>query len=166
VKLLKELGRPEHAVELISQYIASRGPDRRTFDLETYPFRDKIDDPDVIQAFQEKYDTFADEQDPTAVVLSMANRNGWNDEDINTLSALSVDEYYAIFKGHDGDELRKIIDVCLQFNRISNASKPMREISKRAKEALKRVGRESQINALRVRKYGVEVDLAVNSGPD
>jgi len=34
----------------------------------------------------------------------------------------------------------------------------MKEISSRAKEALKRIGKESAINALRVRGYGVDVE--------
>jgi hypothetical protein len=164
VRLLKDLGRPEQATEIISDYVASRGGNRKAFNLRNYPFPGKIDDPDVVRALKEKYATFADEQDPTAVVLSVANRHGWSEEEISTLSALSVDEYYTMFKAHDGEVLRKIIDAVLQFDRILNASDPMREISKRAKEALKRVGRESPINALRVRKYGVEVDVEGNAG--
>ena len=164
VWLLKGLGRPEQAAETIKTFVASRGDNRRVFDLNIYPFRDKIDDPDVIHAFEEKYAAIPDEQDLTAVLLSVANRHGWSEEEISTLSGMSVDEYYAIFKAHDGDELRKIIDACLQFDRILSTSNPMREISRRAKEALKRIGQESPINALRVRKYGVEVDVGGNGG--
>lgn len=161
VRLLKDLGRPEQATEIINDYIVSRGENRKAFDLNTYPFRDKIDEPGVIQAFEQKHATFtAENTDPTSIVLSIADRHGWSEEEISALSALDVDEYYKMFKAHDGDELRKILNACLQFDRILNASEPMKEISRHTKEALKHIGQESPINASRVRKYGVNVDIA------
>jgi hypothetical protein len=47
-----------------------------------------------------------------------------------------------------------------QFDRISNASETMREISKRAREALKMIGAESRINARRVSRFGVKFEPA------
>ena len=55
VGLLKDLGRPEQATQIIAHYIASRGENRKAFDLDTYPFKDKIDDPDVIWLLKEKH---------------------------------------------------------------------------------------------------------------
>jgi hypothetical protein len=51
----------------------------------------------------------------------------------------------------------------LQFDRISNASSEMREVSKRAKEALKLIGAESPINARRVARFGVIVEDAASA---
>jgi hypothetical protein len=53
---------------------------------------------------------------------------------------------------------RKILHTCLQFDGIGNATAEMREISKRAKDALLRIGKESPINARRVRTYGIKVE--------
>jgi hypothetical protein len=164
VGLLKDLGRPEQATQIIAHYIASRGENRKAFDLDTYPFKDKIDDPDVIRLLKEKHSTFGDKPEPADILRSIVSRNGWSEEEIGVLSALKVDEYYAMFKKNDGEDLRKLINGCLQFDRIQNATEPMREISKRAKEALKRIGQESPINAVRVRKYGVEVGDAGPGG--
>ena len=66
--------------------------------------------------------------------------------------------YYQVFKNTDGHDLQRILSSCLQFDTIGNASADMKEISGRAKEALKRIGQESLINARRVKRYGVEVD--------
>jgi hypothetical protein len=44
-----------------------------------------------------------------------------------------------------------------QFDRISNASETMREISRRA---LKMIGAESRINARRVSRFGVKIEPA------
>ncbi len=54
VKLLKELGWPDGAAELIAFYITSHTEDRKLFDLDNYPFAANIDDPDVVRAFREK----------------------------------------------------------------------------------------------------------------
>ena len=63
-----------------------------------------------------------------------------------------------MLKENKGDTLGKLIDVCLFFEQVSDASEPMTEIVKRAKEALERIGEESAINARRVRRYGVRVE--------
>jgi len=158
VWLLKELQRPDLAADVIDRYLAVRGKERKFFDLENHPFREKIDDRDLIQAFQDRYAALKDERDPVDVLLSIANKHGWGEEDISALATLGVDQYYDIFKGREGPDLRKIIDACLQFGTFGNASAAMKEISRRAKEALKRIGQESHINRLRVKKYGIEVD--------
>jgi hypothetical protein len=159
VALFKELGRRDQAAEMIKAYIASHRDDGRVFDLRNYPFGEDVRDPDVVHAFSEKYAAFESKPDPVARLRAMASTNSWNPEDIKMLSALSVDEYCNIFKANTGRDLNQILDACLQFDRIMNSSVEMKEISTRAREALKRIGRESAINAWRVRKYGVTVEL-------
>jgi hypothetical protein len=75
-------------------------------------------------------------------------------------STAPIDEFRRIFKEHNGEQLRKILSGALQFDRISNASAEMREISARAKEALVLIGRESPINARRVAKNGLAIAAA------
>lgn len=163
VWLFKELGRTDQASEMIGRFVTSRREDLKGLDLEHFPFKEQIDDPDVIEALN-KCSTFKEEPNAAAILASMADRGGWNPEDIETLATLSIDEYYDIFKKTEGQALRKIIDACLLFDRISNASIPKREISRRAKAALNRIGQESPINALRVRKYGLEADALKDGG--
>ena len=67
----------------------------------------------------------------------------------------SVDEYYNLFKTTTGSDLRRIVKTCLQFDTIQNASESMKEIPNRSKEALMRIGAESAINALRVKRFGI-----------
>jgi hypothetical protein len=126
------------------------------FDLENYPLIERISDPDIIKAFEDKLASFKPDLNAKAILLSFAH--GWNEEDIQKVSTLPVDEYYALFKMSESDELRKIINGCLQFDRISNATEPMKRISARAKEALRRIGLESPINARRVMRYGINID--------
>lgn len=167
-KLLKELGRPDFAAEILKHYLDVHSKeDRRFFDLAQHPFREDINDPDVVQAFKNKYETFKNVRTPTEILLSMANSNGWTEEDITALSVVPVEEYRAVFKNHRDEELRKIINTCLQFDRISGVSATMTEISARARQALTLIGQESPINARRVQKFGITITDAVEppSGP-
>jgi len=157
VTLFKELGSPERAAEIIRHYIASHEGDRKLFDLGNYPFKGDVKDPDVVRAFGEKHSTFEYTRNPANVLRAIAQTNSWNNGDITTLSALPVAEYYRVFKETKGHDLHLILDACLQFDRIGNATEEMKEVSKRAKSALKSIGEESAINARRVRRYGVEV---------
>jgi hypothetical protein len=160
VWLLKELGRSQQASELLKYYVEQHPNNRKLFDLDNNPFREKVDDPDVIHAFKDKFATFKTVVDPKAILHSMAATNGWHPEDLVALSTLPIDSYYDIFKNAQGDDLRKLLNACLQFDRIGGATEQMKEISRRAREALKRIGKESAINARRVGKYGVKVDDA------
>jgi hypothetical protein len=160
VWLFKKLGRRTQAADLIRQFVATRGDKRKLFDLDRFPFRDRIDEPDVIRAFNEKCATLKDETSPAETLLSIARTRGWNEDDITMLSTLPVDEYFKILRGSEDQILMDTLDACLQFDRIANATIPMKEISKRAKQALKRIGQESAINALRVKKYGVDANAA------
>ena len=163
VWLLKELGRQTEARNIIQQYIATRGADKDRFDLDRLPFKERIEDPDVILAFKDKYAEFKDERDPAITLRAIAKAQGWSGEDLDVLSKLPVDDYYKILKANKNQALLDTLEGCLQFDRIANATEPMKEISRRAKEALGRIGQESHINALRVRKYGVNADVASKS---
>jgi hypothetical protein len=141
---------------VLARYIEAHDNDRKSFDLDNSVFRGQVNDPDIVRKFRDKYVALRDERDPTAILLSIADTHGWNDAEIATLSNVTVDEYNTLFKQQKGIQLRKIIDACLRFRSIGNASEQMREISKRAIEALQCIGNESRVNALRVKKYGIE----------
>jgi len=159
ITLFKELGREAQAAEMLNFYIEARGSEIQLFNLRSDPFSDRVSNPDVIKAFQDKYATFKQEISPTEILLRIADTHSWNPRDITVLSTLSVDEYYKLFKATTGD-LRKIISSCLMFDTMVDPAAEYKEVAKRAKEALKRIGQESQTNALRVKAYGVEIDEA------
>jgi hypothetical protein len=159
VTLFKELGRETQAGEMLKYYIEARGSESQLFNLRKYQFADAVSDPDVIQAFKDKYATYKQKKSPAQILLGIADTHSWNQEDITTLSALPVDEYYKLFKATKGD-LRELISACLMFDTMLDATPDYQEVVKRAKEALKRIGQESQINTRRVKAYGVEIDQA------
>ncbi len=150
VTLFKELGRETQASQMLQHYIGARGAEPQLFNLRHYPF--SVSDPDVIQAFNDKYATFKREASPREILLRISDTNSWSSEDINTLARLSADEYYKLFKAAKAD-LLKIINACLMFDSMADATADYREVVSRAKQALTRIGGESRINARRVKTY-------------
>lgn len=157
-RLFRELDRNDLADEIINHYVENRVESREFWDLNAYAFSGDISDEVVLQAFAKKLATFKNEDDPFSILFRIGANRSWNDREIVMLASLSSDDYYNLFKTHDGDDLSKIIYGALQFCQISNASEPMREISKRAKDALIKIGSESLINARRVNRYGIVID--------
>jgi hypothetical protein len=158
VSLFKELGRPEQAKEMLDHYMANRSEDREFFDLAENPFGENVNDPDVRAAFNEKAAQVAEKRDIHAIMLSI--KDGWDDDRINALVTAPIEEYRKAFKSRSGPELRRMLANVFQFDRISNASDSMKEISRRAREALKLIGAESPINARRVSRFGVKIERA------
>jgi hypothetical protein len=158
IVLFKDLGRTEQAKELIEFYVTSRSDTPRLFALADSALGNEVNDPDVRDAFEKKRPEFEKKRKPEEILLDIAEKQGWSREDIQVLSALSVDEYYKLFKENRQDEMQRMIWAALSFGRIGNISDTEKGISKRAREALTRIGRESAINARRVQRYGVRIE--------
>ncbi len=158
VSLLKDLGRTEQAKELIDFYIASR--DGVALICSTSPTRHlaaKLLDPDVRAAFEKKRDAVREQREPKEHSAGhRGSARARQQEDVRVLAAVSVDEYYKLFTENERDEMQRMIWTALSFEKVGYSTG--QEIAKRAREALKRIGRESAINARRVRRYGVCVD--------
>jgi hypothetical protein len=105
--------------------------------------------------FKKKAAQAEEKRDLPAILLSI--KDGWDEDRINALAAAPIEEYRKAFKSHSGADLRRMLSNAFQFDRITNASNAMREISRRAREALKLIGGESAINARRVRRFGVKL---------
>lgn len=141
---------------MLKYYVENRKEDSKFFDLSGYPFTG-VDD-DLEKAFQEKFSSSVMESDPAALLVRLASEQGWSSDDIQRASKLDSDEYYRIFQSKRGPELRTIIRFCLRFENTSNVQPEWGEISSRAKWALRRIARESKINRLRVKRFGLDVD--------
>ncbi|MFT7403659.1 MAG: hypothetical protein ACI955_000714 [Zhongshania sp.] len=56
-------------------------------------------------------------------------------------------------------EIGSYVEACLQLKRIFNANDNEKAIPSNAKEGLKRIGKESEINRRRVSSYVIEIDV-------
>ena len=154
VKLLKEIGCEDDAKDLLD-FFNSQRVDKEFWDSSRDPFRQGPYDPDIEAAITSQQ-AKAVEAFVADVELVRASET-YNTEAIKKLAEVPIDEYYRMVKSKNGAEMRKVIQAGLNFRRIANASPEMREVVRRMEEALKKVGSESTLNAIRVRKYGIDI---------
>jgi hypothetical protein len=158
VGFLKEFGRSEQAQELIKYYIENRHDAPGFWNLDNDPFGSQVTDPDVLGAFRQKFVKSWVSPDPEAVLKKLGTRGGWNNDDLECLSRLTEDDYIRIFKKYREEEFRNVVFGGLAFRNIANATDIMKLITQLVEGALRRIAKESAINAKRVKNFGVQID--------
>jgi hypothetical protein len=124
------------------------------------------EDPDVTAAFDAKAAEF-DENLRLEVVLENIVRNrGWSDELLAYIDRHNEEDLFQILKKSRGDELHYIARGLTYFSNIANPDSVMQSINTKAIAALRRIGMESEINRLRVGKYGIEVTEQVTQASE
>jgi hypothetical protein len=150
VGVLKELGWATDARKLIDSYVSTRGDDRDSLRLDAVP---QPVDPDVAAALSRRVASIKDTRKLGEILLGISNKSGFSPEEIRALASYSVDEYVMTFRELKGKPLRDALSSAIQFDRMSGATEDMKSVAVLAKQALLRLGRESPLNAMRVRPY-------------
>ena len=160
VRLFRELGETEKASEIIDYYISTREDEKKLFNMEENNFSGDIRDQEIIDKFNKQYQESAVIEDTRMVLERISGKDGWNQKDEIVMANTTEDEYYNLFKSEKGDHLSSYIRTCLRFGQFGNASEQQKQIASRATGALKRIAGENELNRLRVRKFGIEVEKA------
>jgi len=150
--LLRELGQGQLADELIEFYVKQRENDRDVFDLKRNPFADHITDAPTRDALRRSATAVAKPVPLRQAVETMAAQRGYSIEDEQAVAAATSEEFYQLFKSELSVPLRQAVQACLAFSQP-----PKEQIAKRAEEALRRIATESNINRVRVARFGVDV---------
>lgn len=158
--IFKRLGFADKASELIAGYVDTHRDHIRSADERTKFFRSNIRDDEFKTALAAAVVPLP--KRPIKDILTDLYYNKSKREDIEAVFELSVDDLYLLFIGLRGEELCLVIKGSLCFHNISNATDSQRALTKNAIEALERIVRQSNINAIRVQKFGVEI---ANSAP-
>lgn len=156
IQLLRKFNRDVEADELINFYMENRKEKREFYDPNYSHFID-IKDSVFLTAFQNKLASFKDTRTPKEILIGMVKNSGWNAEDTNTLSQLSSDDYYNLFKQEKGDNLHIITSQALKLGHYTDADEKMKKITKEAEKALIKIAKESKINEERVKGLGVVI---------
>jgi hypothetical protein len=152
LSVFKELGEVEKASAMLAHFMSVHSDNRAIFNLDRHPFRDRISDKDLIKNFNEKYMCLPNEKTPEEILDGISN--GWDDEDFKILAALPVGRYAEIFKAAKGSKLHQLVQNSLKFENMEGAVTPdMRELSKRAREALEIIAGSSSVNAWRMKRF-------------
>lgn len=157
IGLFRKLGRDAQADEMITFYMQER-QEKRDFYDQSRSFFLRLEDQKLKEAFQAKLLTFTDNRDPKEILMSIARSGGWNPDDTALLARLSTDDFYKLFKGCKGDDLRVVISQALRFSNYGQADTEMQTITTNAQAALRTISKESDINRSRVLAYGVTLE--------
>jgi hypothetical protein len=158
VSLFRELGEEKKASEIIGIYIEKRKEETELFNMEENNVFGDIRDQEVIDRFNEVYSQSVTTETAKQVLDRIAGKNGWDQSDEVVLAGTSADDYYNLFKTETGRHLSSFVTTCLKFGQFGNASDQQKEIANKATEALERIAAESEINKMRVKKFGVSIE--------
>jgi len=157
VRLFKRLDRDEEGSSLINQYIEINKDHEGIFDLDKNPLSRNVDDEEVISKFNQRYYEIKNIKNAEDVLINIAGNTQCSQSDEAILAKTSVNQFYELFKKQNGTHLSTYVDSCLQFGRSDEATEQQTQITNNATSALVKIGYENQLNALRVRKFGIDI---------
>lgn len=157
VRLLRCLGKEKLASKIITLYIEKRQSDPELFNLDSSVLPGQIKDQEVIKRFKQKHESLRSKRTLLEVCDLLLQNDSNQDEEEILLSQASVQEYLDLFKSQGGPQLSQYVDLCLKFSRLGGTTEYQKLISDKAIEALTIIGRESKLNASRVRRFGIKV---------
>jgi hypothetical protein len=154
ISFLKNLGRGAEITELLNFFSDHRID--ADFWNSTDPFQRGPLEPELEILVASKRPPPPENFDVAAALLQV--EKDFDSEIIAKLARAPVAEYYDIIVATEGKQLRDLISAALSFRRIMNATDDMRQVTALMEDALRMVGRESKLNALRIKRYGVSVN--------
>jgi hypothetical protein len=158
VRLFRELGEENLASKVIELYIKAHKDNPAVFNLNDYRFSDHVTDDEIRERFGKLADGLKEERTVKDVLSKIADGNDWGGEDEKILGNASSDEFFDVFKSEEGKRLHSYVKACLSFDKFSNATGQQKKIANNAINALKKIAKESTLNAHRVQKFGVTLD--------
>ncbi len=159
VRLLRYLGKNQMATRIIDLYIEKRQQDLELFCLDRPGARGQLKDSEVIAKFSNKRQSLRIRRSLQEVCEQLMQGEKVADDEEAQLSQASIEEFVQLFTAQKGQKLSEVVDLCLQFSRRGEASEEQKRISDKAAEALKIIGRQSKLNASRVRRFGISDDF-------
>ena len=156
VRLLRYLGKDKLATRIIDLYIDKRKNEKGLFAIESAVAAAEIHDPEVIEKFHLIQHALR-EQLTMLEICERLHEEGDHSEEEYQLAQASIADFILLFKGLRGASLSRHIDLCLRYGRLGGISDQQRQIVEKATAALQQIGRESRLNASRVRRFGVSI---------
>lgn len=153
VGLFRDFDENIKAAELIDNFIKYANNALNEYVQSIYMNVHPVKDAELLLKIKE-YSLGRDMEDSIGDVLTkLSGQNGWSDRHEVILDSASEDDYYKLFKDIILDGGDSIIATALKFGNYSNGSDRMNRIGEKAKNALIRIGNESSINKIRVKRY-------------
>lgn len=157
VRLLRYLGKDKLATRIIDLYIDKRKTESGLFAIESAVEAEEIRDDEVIEKFRKTQDSLREKLTLRQVFEQLLHEDKDHTDEEAQLARFSVTDFILLFKSLKGTELSRCIDLCLRYGRLGGISDQQRLIYEKATAALQQIGKESRLNASRVRRFGVSI---------
>lgn len=157
VRLLRNLGKDKLAAKIINLYLEKRASESELFNLDSSALPGKIKDDEVIEKFKKKYASLSVKRSLQEICDQILAGDSCSDEEEVHMSEATIEEYIDLFKSQKGQKLSQYVDLCLKFRRLGGTTEQQELISEKSSAALRVIGRESKLNASRVRRFGIKV---------
>lgn len=150
VELFNDLGFKKKADELIDYYIQNRINEIEVFNIGNRYYHGPIKNEIIIKKFNDIYLLHKKTKDPYKIISNIGNTQSWNEDDVKSISKLSVEEIKSILLSLRGFTLEDFIKWSLNLNQSKDYYK---ELTYKVKESLKLISKTSLLNKRRVNKY-------------
>ncbi|MFO7765048.1 MAG: hypothetical protein R6V33_01300 [Pelovirga sp.] len=157
VRLLRYLGKDKLATRIIDLYIDKRRTESGLFAIEEAVDTEEIRDREVIEKFRRVQDVLREKLSLRQICERLLQDDKDPADEEAQLAVASVTDYILLFKSLKGNELSRCIDLCLRYGRLGGISDQQQLIYEKATAALQQIGKESRLNASRVRRFGVSI---------
>jgi hypothetical protein len=151
VKLLRDLGFGAQADEVIESYIAANSARSGVFRIDDTPWGKDIDDERLRKRFAEALTEEEGPMDLSDAAALVLEGNGWSDRMEAALTNASPDDYAALIRSNQGDAMRTLIDAL--YRAASVRGEKTSPIATSVTAVLDGIAQESQLNAVRVRRW-------------
>lgn len=158
VRLLREMTKNEDADILIETYIEKNKNNIKRFDLNRFEPLFAIKDEEILKKFAQFVNENKENPGAEDILKRISEIDGWSNLDIQVLASTSEEEFYEIFINQDGKHLPRYVKKCLDFRNYGDADNNFKTIVKNATKALKKIGKTSRLNKIRVERFGIKLD--------
>ncbi|MGF6479469.1 P-loop NTPase fold protein [Paraburkholderia sp. JPY419] len=151
VKLLRELGFNNEADAVIDKYVELNAGRPGLFRIDDSPWSRDVDDETLKRRFAEELTVEEGALDLASAAMLLIEEKGWNDRMEESLLKASPDDLSALFREHQGDTLRVLIDHLYRAAHMRGAE--TQPIAGTVTAALDQISKESKLNEIRVRRW-------------
>jgi hypothetical protein len=136
----------------IATTVAQANKPREFFAAQHDRYRRPLDSK-ITAALAAKLETMPLERNPEDVLLEIGRRQGWNPDQLAFLATVPVASYVDMLRRLRGEDIGLAINTALMFGQFQEQKPNDVEVARRMADALRILGAESAINAMRVKPY-------------
>lgn len=153
VLLFRELGFDKVADEATREYFDARNFDKSALDEELTLWGREEVDPAIVKHFEKLKLEYVDNRDPVEVLVEIAGRMSWDQEDIDLIVGLGRDGFVEVLDGVPGAELTRVLKFITRF--VGSEEERYANLSKVVESALREIEARSSNNARKLRALGM-----------